>query len=114
MFSSKVAPEENVAVLAYSENQEAYSPALIEAKYKCPVGEPCDPYDPPPYDPPTVEMAKGLNITKFRTVGWNDGAFNGALEVRIGIYQLGASGTISGIPYSFATYHFISLCYLFS
>lgn len=74
LFSSKAAPEENVAVLAYSENQEAYSPALIEAKYKCPIGETCEPYDPPPYDPPTVEMAKGLNITKFKTVGWHDGA----------------------------------------
>lgn len=116
LFSSNnKLPKENIAVLAYSENQEAYSSSLADSFTEvnniiqpCIMGDSeCEPVDPPP----PVEMAKGLNITKFRTVNYDDGFLDGDLEVKIRIQQLGTTGDINGIPFNVSTYDFINYAY---
>jgi hypothetical protein len=115
LISSKKGIDENLLIIAYSENQEYYSPDLMmttQLIVDCPENDPCLPDRPDPYplpypDPNPVETEEGLNITYIRTSDITDGLFDGDLEIKIKLFQVGATGSISGIPYDFSNYSFI-------
>lgn len=96
LISSKVGIEENLLIIAYSENQELYSPGLDRID---PIGDdciqiesfperPCFPGNPDPGpDPDPVETEEGINIARIKTKGIQNGLFDGDLELRIEIKQ---------------------------
>jgi len=100
LISSKVGINNNLLVIAYSENQENYSPALrnfesissIAPIDDCPeltlFGEPCFPNDPDPDpDPDPILTEEGINISRIKTVNIHDGLFDGDLELKIKLTQ---------------------------
>lgn len=95
LISSKVGMEENLLVIAYSENQENYSTALATLEppdcleYEL-YGEPCFPNEPNPDplpDPTPVETEEGIQFLKFKTKNINDGFLDGDLEIQYSITQ---------------------------
>ncbi|NCQ52397.1 hypothetical protein GW796_11065 [archaeon] len=100
LISSKIGIKDNLLVIAYSENQENYSPALrnfesvssIAPIDDCPeltlFGEPCFPNEPDPDPvPDPILTEEGINFLKFKTLNINDGFLDGDLEIEYSITQ---------------------------
>jgi hypothetical protein len=106
LISSKKGIDENLLIIAYSENQEYYSPDLMmttQSIVDCPDNDPCLPDRPnpdplPDPDPNPGSYEKGLNLTSIRTKNIDDGYFDGDLELNYKITQPAFSGVID-IPY---------------
>lgn len=96
LISSKKGIDKNLLIIAYSENQEYYSPDLMMATTQsivdCPGNEPClpdrpDPDPLPDPDPNPGETEEGINIAKIKTKNIDDGYFDGDLELKIQLVQ---------------------------